>query len=102
MRQKEIPRVIEQLEDLDSQVLYSSASKNSIQYQVGNGMHLLPEAFTFNIKLSNPMKHPEKEPVNEDLYPAHYWKYSNYIKCSNLDAPEPYQIGQRNLPYQEE
>lgn len=39
------------------------------------------------------MKRPRKEPVNEELYPEHYRKYSDYIKGSNLDAPEPYRIG---------
>uniref|UniRef100_A0A8D1BQX0 DNA (cytosine-5)-methyltransferase n=1 Tax=Sus scrofa TaxID=9823 RepID=A0A8D1BQX0_PIG len=47
----------------------------------------------FNIKLSSPVKRPRKEPVDEDLYPEHYRKYSDYIKGSNLDAPEPYRIG---------
>jgi hypothetical protein len=46
-----------------------------------------------SIKLSNPGKRPRKEPVDEDLYPEHYRKYSDYIKGSNLDAPEPYRIG---------
>lgn len=31
--------------------------------------------------------------MNETLYPEHYRKYSDYIKGSNLDAPEPYRIG---------
>uniref|UniRef100_A0A452QSK7 DNA (cytosine-5)-methyltransferase 1 n=1 Tax=Ursus americanus TaxID=9643 RepID=A0A452QSK7_URSAM len=93
MRQKEIPRVLEQIEDLDTRVLYSSATKNGVQYRVGDGVYLLPEAFTFNIKLSSPVKRPRKEPVDEDLYPEHYRKYSDYIKGSNLDAPEPYRIG---------
>ncbi|KAF6093387.1 DNA methyltransferase 1 [Phyllostomus discolor] len=93
MRQKEIPRVMEQLEDIDGRLFYSSASKDGIQYRVGDGVYLLPEAFTFNIKLSSPVKRPRKEPVDEDLYPEHYRKYSDYIKGSNLDAPEPYRIG---------
>lgn len=93
IRQKEFPRVMEQLEDLDGRVLYSSATKDGIQYRVGDGVYLLPEAFTFNIKLSSPVKRPRKEPVDEDLYPEHYRKYSDYIKGSNLDAPEPYRIG---------
>lgn len=93
MRQKEIPRVLEQLEDLDSRVLYSSATKNGIQYRIGDGIYLPPEAFSFNIKLSSPVKRPRKEAVDEDLFPEHYRKYSDYIKGSNLDAPEPYRIG---------
>lgn len=47
MKQKEIPRVLELLEDLEDRVFYSSASKDGIQYRVGNGVYLLPEAFTF-------------------------------------------------------
>ncbi|KAB0396789.1 hypothetical protein E2I00_000148, partial [Balaenoptera physalus] len=96
-------RITEQLEDLDGRVLYSSATKNGIQYRVGDGVYLLPKAFTLDIKLSSPIKHPQKEPINEDLNPEHYQKYSNYIKGSNLDACEPYQTGCiRDLLYQEE
>lgn len=47
MRQKEIPRVLEQLEDLDSRILYSSATKNGILYRVGDSVYLPPDAFTF-------------------------------------------------------
>ncbi|KAK2098345.1 DNA (cytosine-5)-methyltransferase 1 [Saguinus oedipus] len=74
MRQKEILRVLEQLEDLDSRVLYCSATKNGILYRVGDGVYLPPEAFTFNIKQSSPVKRPRKEPVDKDLYPEHYRK----------------------------
>ena len=47
MRQKEIPRVVEQLQDLEGRVLYSLATKNGVQYRVGDGVYLPPEAFTF-------------------------------------------------------
>ncbi|KAM4889230.1 DNA (cytosine-5)-methyltransferase 1 [Thomomys bottae] len=93
MRQKEIPRVLEQVDELDHKFFYSSATKNGVVYRVGDGVYLPPEAFPFNIKLSSPVKRPKKEPVNEQLYPEHYRKYSDYIKGSNLDAPEPYRIG---------
>lgn len=46
-----------------------------------------------SIKLASPLKRSKKEPVDESLYPEHYRKYSDYIKGSNLDAPEPYRIG---------
>lgn len=42
MRQKEIPSITEQLEDLDGRILYSSATKNGNQCQVGNRMYFLP------------------------------------------------------------
>lgn len=47
MRQNEIPRVLGQLEDQDGRVLYSGATKNGIQYRVGDCVYLPPEAFTF-------------------------------------------------------
>lgn len=47
MRQKEIPRVVEQVEDIDGRLFYGSASKDGVQYRVGDGVYLLPEAFTF-------------------------------------------------------
>lgn len=31
--------------------------------------------------------------MDEDLYPEYYRKSSDYIKGSNLDAPEPFRIG---------
>lgn len=31
--------------------------------------------------------------MDEELYPEHYRKSSDYIKGSNVDAPEPYRIG---------
>lgn len=43
--------------------------------------------------MASPMKRSKRDPVNENLYPEHYRKYSDYIKGSNLDAPEPYRIG---------
>lgn len=93
MRQKEMPRVLEPLEEADSRFFYNLATKDGVVYRLGDGVYLPPEAFSFNIKLSSPMKRPKKEPVDEDLYPEHYRKYSDYIKGSNLDAPEPYRIG---------
>ena len=47
MRQKEIPRVVEQLQDLEGRVLYSLATKPGVQDRVGDGVYLPPEAFTF-------------------------------------------------------
>lgn len=43
--------------------------------------------------MASPVKRPKRDPVNETLYPEHYRKSSDYIKGSNLDAPEPYRIG---------
>uniref|UniRef100_F7GG75 DNA (cytosine-5)-methyltransferase n=1 Tax=Monodelphis domestica TaxID=13616 RepID=F7GG75_MONDO len=93
MRQKEIPKVTEPLEELDHKVLYGLAMKNGVQYRTGDGVFFLPEAFGFNMKLCSPTKRSKKESVDEELYPEHYRKYSEYIKGSNQDAPDPYRIG---------
>lgn len=48
----------------------------------------------FRVKSVSPVKRPHrKEDVDEDLYPEYYRKSSDYIKGSNLDAPEPFRIG---------
>ncbi|XP_006987092.3 DNA (cytosine-5)-methyltransferase 1 isoform X3 [Peromyscus maniculatus bairdii] len=93
LRHKEMPKVLEQLEEVDGRIYCSSITKNGVVYRVGDSVYLPPEAFTFNIKLASPLKRSKKEPVDENLYPEHYRKYSDYIKGSNLDAPEPYRIG---------
>lgn len=45
------------------------------------------------MKPASPAKRPKKEAVDEELHPEHYRKYSEYIKGSNLDAPDPYRVG---------
>ncbi|XP_052586847.1 DNA (cytosine-5)-methyltransferase 1-like [Peromyscus californicus insignis] len=94
LRHKEMPKVLEQLDEVDGRIYCSSVTKNGVVYRVGDSVYLPPEAFTFNIKRAIPLKHSKKEFVDENLYPEHYRKKcSEYIKESNLDAPEPYRIG---------
>ncbi|NWY08372.1 DNMT1 methyltransferase, partial [Nothoprocta ornata] len=93
VRQKEIPRVAEPLEEGDGKLFYALATKNGVQYRVGDGVYLLPEAFSFSVKPASPAKRPKKEAVDEELHPEHYRKYSEYIKGSNLDAPDPFRVG---------
>uniref|UniRef100_A0A8C4UIS5 DNA (cytosine-5)-methyltransferase n=1 Tax=Falco tinnunculus TaxID=100819 RepID=A0A8C4UIS5_FALTI len=93
VRHKEIPKVAEPLEEGDGKMFYAMATKNGVQYRVGDGVYLLPEAFSFSMKPASPAKRPKKEAVDEELHPEHYRKYSEYIKGSNLDAPDPYRVG---------
>ncbi|XP_075758636.1 DNA (cytosine-5)-methyltransferase 1 isoform X2 [Pelodiscus sinensis] len=93
VRQKEILKVMEPREEVDGKMFYGLATKNGVQYRLGDGVFLLPEAFSFSMKLASPAKRPKKEAVDEELYPEHYRKYSEYIKGSNQDAPEPYRVG---------
>ncbi|XP_060107963.1 DNA (cytosine-5)-methyltransferase 1 [Heteronotia binoei] len=93
VRQKEIPKVLEPQEEAEGKMYYGVATKNGVQYRVGDGVFLLPEAFSFSLRLASPVKRQKKEAVDEELHPEHYRKYSEYIKGSNQDAPEPYRIG---------
>uniref|UniRef100_A0A8C3UIA6 DNA (cytosine-5)-methyltransferase n=1 Tax=Catharus ustulatus TaxID=91951 RepID=A0A8C3UIA6_CATUS len=93
VRHKEIPKVAEPLEEADGKMFYGVATKNGVQYRVGDGVYLLPDAFSFSVKPASPAKRPKKEAVDEELHPEHYRKYSEYIKGSNLDAPEPFRVG---------
>lgn len=45
-------------------------------------------------KSASPVKRSHrKDDVDEELYPEYYRKSSDYIKGSNLDAPDPFRIG---------
>ncbi|ROL51170.1 DNA (cytosine-5)-methyltransferase 1 [Anabarilius grahami] len=93
---QDAPHAYEPLEDeeRDSKVFYGLASLKGEQYKVGDSVYLPPEAFNFAVKAASPVKRSHrKDDVDEDLYPEYYRKSSDYIKGSNLDAPEPFRIG---------
>lgn len=47
-----------------------------------------------SVKPASPVKRSHrKDEVDEELYPEYYRKSSDYIKGSNLDAPDPFRIG---------
>ncbi|XP_051827368.1 DNA (cytosine-5)-methyltransferase 1-like [Antechinus flavipes] len=93
MSKKNALKVLEPLKEVDDKIFYNLAMKNGVQYRKGDGVFLLPEAFGFLFK-PPVITRKLKESVNEDQYPEYYRKQSDYIKGSNLDAPEPYRIGQ--------
>lgn len=46
------------------------------------------------MKLASPVKRSHrKDDVDEDLHAEYYRKSSDYIKGSNLDAPQPFRVG---------
>lgn len=50
--------------------------------------------YFLRVKAASPVKRSHrKDDVDEDLYPEYYRKSSDYIKGSNLDAPEPFRVG---------
>uniref|UniRef100_A0A8C7WDJ1 DNA (cytosine-5)-methyltransferase n=1 Tax=Oncorhynchus mykiss TaxID=8022 RepID=A0A8C7WDJ1_ONCMY len=94
--EKETPRVFEPIkdEDHDSKALYALACLKGEQFRVGDSCYLPPDAYNFSVKAASPVKRPHrKEDVDEELYPEYYRKHSDYIKGSNLDAPEPFRVG---------
>uniref|UniRef100_A0A8C7CI06 DNA (cytosine-5)-methyltransferase n=1 Tax=Oncorhynchus kisutch TaxID=8019 RepID=A0A8C7CI06_ONCKI len=94
--EQETPRVFEPIkdEDHDSKALYALACLKGEQFRVGDSCYLPPDAYNFSVKAASPVKRPHrKEDVDEELYPEYYRKHSDYIKGSNLDAPEPFRVG---------
>ncbi|XP_074116994.1 DNA (cytosine-5)-methyltransferase 1-like [Sminthopsis crassicaudata] len=93
MIEKNAPKVLEPLEEVDDRTFYNLAMKNGVQYRKGDGVFLLPGAFGFLIK-PPVIARKLKEEVNEEQYPEYYRKHSEYIKGSKQNAPEPYRVGQ--------
>uniref|UniRef100_A0AAQ4Q520 DNA (cytosine-5)-methyltransferase n=1 Tax=Gasterosteus aculeatus aculeatus TaxID=481459 RepID=A0AAQ4Q520_GASAC len=94
--ERERPRAFEPIvdKDHDSKVLYALACFQGEQFKVGDSVYMHPDAFNFSVKPASPVKRSHrKEDVDEDLYPEYYRKSSDYIKGSNLDAPEPFRVG---------
>uniref|UniRef100_A0A4W5Q3A1 DNA (cytosine-5)-methyltransferase n=1 Tax=Hucho hucho TaxID=62062 RepID=A0A4W5Q3A1_9TELE len=94
--EQETPRVFEPIkdEDHDSKALYALTCLKGEQFRVGDSCYLPPDAYNFSVKAASPVKRPHrKEDVDEELYPEYYRKHSDYIKGSNLDAPEPFRVG---------
>uniref|UniRef100_A0A8C7XGV9 DNA (cytosine-5)-methyltransferase n=1 Tax=Oryzias sinensis TaxID=183150 RepID=A0A8C7XGV9_9TELE len=94
--EQEVPQAFEPLENEsgDTKVLYALACFKGEQFKIGDGVYLPPDSFSFNMKPASPVKRSHrKEDVDEDLYPEYYRKSSDYIKGSNLDAPEPFRVG---------
>lgn len=42
-----MPKVLEQIEEVDGRVYCSSITKNGVVYRLGDSVYLPPEAFTF-------------------------------------------------------
>ncbi|XP_023241204.1 DNA (cytosine-5)-methyltransferase 1-like [Centruroides sculpturatus] len=89
-----IQQVGELIEKTDEKAYYQSAKWNGQEYFIGDCVYLSPEAFSFSkMTITSPKKQQnKKDSIDEDLYPEFYRK-SEYIKGSNLDAPEPFRIG---------
>lgn len=47
LRQKEMPKVLEQLEEVDGRVYCGAITKNGVVYRLGDSVYLPPEAFAF-------------------------------------------------------
>ncbi|KAI8508772.1 DNA (cytosine-5)-methyltransferase 1 [Branchiostoma belcheri] len=96
-RKSEIPIVREQLDDDtgdDNKVYYGLCQKGGVEYKIGDDVFLLPDSFSFSVKVKNSTKKAnKKDNYDEDLYPEYYRKRGDYVKGSNEECPEPFRIG---------
>lgn len=81
-------------EELDDKVMYSSIIYKQEEYKSGYFVYCLPEAFSFKVEQKTREKFKRREDVDEEMYPEYYRKSNDFVKGSNLDAPEPFRIGE--------
>lgn len=96
IEEKENPMPGAKMESQDepSKILYSSCNFKGNEFKIGEGVYLLPESYSFNIKQKTVAKKTiSKKDVDEELYPENYRKSSEYVKGSNQECPAPFRIG---------
>eukprot|EP00731_Ephydatia_muelleri_P024749 Em0016g1020a len=78
----------------ESKVEYNSFSFKNDTYHIGDGVYLPPGTYSFPVKgKPAPSKKQKEMQIDEATYPEYYRKMSEYVKGSNLDLPQPFQIG---------
>ncbi|XP_064460816.1 DNA (cytosine-5)-methyltransferase PliMCI-like [Ornithodoros turicata] len=93
-KQREHVTVGDFIEAQDGKKLYSRATFNGKSYCIGECVYLDPDAYQFSFQAVPSAKVvPDKEELDEDVYPEKYRKRSEYIKGSNDGIPEPFKIG---------
>ncbi|KAJ8680875.1 hypothetical protein QAD02_016662 [Eretmocerus hayati] len=95
LQQYNRPQVFDKLEEKSNkEVLYGMVKYRDEEFRVGSAVLLLPKTFKFKYPLphQNGSRIPTKD-VDEDRYPEYYRKLSDRIKGSNIDTPEPFDIG---------
>jgi DNA (cytosine-5)-methyltransferase 1 len=98
MSKKPVPKnKLDNHEETSKRTLYKSFVYQDEHYTVGDSLYLTPGTYEFPVKktVSPPIVKTKKdENYDENEYPEKYRKVSDYIKGSNSDAPEPFQIAQ--------
>lgn len=78
----------------ESRVEYSSFTFKNDTYHIGDGVYLSPDTYSFPVKAKPaPPKKQKEVQVDEAKYTEYYRKMSEYVKGSNMDLPQPFQIG---------
>lgn len=94
-------KVYERIEEKSSrEIIYGVVKYKGDEYTVGTAVFLQPDTFNFKSKYkSQDSFKPQKENVDEDMYPEFYRKSSDHVKGSNLDTPDPFCIAYINKVY---
>jgi DNA (cytosine-5)-methyltransferase 1 len=95
LQQQNRPQVFDKLEEKSSkEVLYGLVKYKDEEFRVGSAVFLQPKTFKFKYPLpyQNNLKNGKRE-VDEDKFPEYYRKFNDRIKGSNIDTPEPFDIG---------
>jgi len=88
------PIVKDSLQEADDKLTYSSVVYKREEYKSGDFIYCFPEAFSFKAQPRPREKFKRRENVDEEVYTEYYRKSNDFIKGSNVDAPEPFRIGQ--------
>ena len=93
-QQNTIPLVHEKLEERENETFYGLVKYKGEEFRVGSAVYLQPKTFTFKYPLppQNNFK-PTKREIDEERYPEYYRKANDRVKGSNIDTPEPFDIG---------
>ncbi|XP_054016177.1 DNA (cytosine-5)-methyltransferase 1-like isoform X1 [Hylaeus anthracinus] len=95
LEQFNTPKVCERVEAKSSrEVIYQAVKYRGEEYRVGTAVFLQPTVFQFQYKITYQASQTlKKKIVDEDMYPEYYRKFSDHVKGSNFDTPDPFCIG---------
>ncbi|OXU18829.1 hypothetical protein TSAR_015341 [Trichomalopsis sarcophagae] len=90
------PQLLEILDDTDDKrIKYGIIRYLNEEFRVGSAVYLKPTTFTFEFPNMNQdtSRGQKREIVDEEKYPEAYRKFNDRVKGSNVDTPEPFDIG---------
>lgn len=89
-------QLFENLDDGNgSKIEYGMIKYLNEEFRVGSAVYLKPKTFSFEYpsKDKETLRGHKREIVDEEKYPEAYRKFNDRVKGSNIDTPEPFDIG---------